>query len=392
MRSTDHPRGDLQGASAAVVEAAASVASQFDEAYWREHCATGSEPVELWKELATADLLGLGLPESCGGVGGGVSEAAALVETLAACGRPLFSLITTYICGEVLLRHGSEAQRRQYLPAISAGELRLAFAITEPDAGTNSFAIRTSAQPADDGDLLLTGHKCYISGLDSADVVIVVARTAARADVEDRRDGMALLLVDPRASGVTMRQMDIVMPAPERQFDVWFDDVVVPADRVIGEPDAAFRYLFTVLNPERLLSAATQVGIGNRALELGVKRAGERAPFGVPIGSYQAIAHPLAHARAALDAARLMTYAGCRRYDDGGSAAAEANVAKLLAAEAAQEALDAAVQAHGGAAFDESSGLVSLWPLVRMGRIGPVSNEMILNHIAEHVLGLPKSY
>jgi acyl-CoA dehydrogenase len=375
----------------AVAEAAAAVAAEFDDTFWREHCAAGTEPVALWKELAAADLLGLGLPDSYGGVGAGVTEAAALVETLAAAGRPLFSLITTYICGEVLLRHGSERQRTRYLPGIASGDLRLAFAITEPDAGTNSFAIRTAARPADDG-LLLSGHKCYISGLDSADVVLVVARSAARSDVADRRDGMALVIVDPRAKGVTMRRMDIAMPAPERQFDVWFDDVHVGPDCVIGDAAEAFRYLFTVLNPERLLSAATQVGIGERALGLGVKRAGERAPFGVPIGSYQAIAHPLAHARAALDAARLMTYAGCQVYDAGGSAAAESNVAKLLAAEAAQEALDAAVQAHGGAAFDESSGLVSLWPLVRMGRIGPVSNEMILNHIAEHDLGLPKSY
>ena len=367
------------------------MAARFDDAFWRERCAAGTEPVALWKELAAADLLGLGLPESYGGVGAGVTEAAALVETLAAAGRPLFSLITTYICGEVLLRHGSDQQRTRYLPGIASGDLRLAFAITEPDAGTNSFAIRTATRPADDG-LLLSGHKCYISGLDSADVVLVVARSAARTDVADRRDGMALVIVDPRAKGVTMRRMDIAMPAPERQFDVWFDDVHVSPDSVIGDAAEAFRYLFTVLNPERLLSAATQVGIGERALGLGVKRAGERAPFGVPIGSYQAIAHPLAHARAALDAARLMTYAGCQVYDAGGSAAAESNVAKLLAAEAAQEALDAAVQAHGGAAFDESSGLVSLWPLVRMGRIGPVSNEMILNHIAEHVLGLPKSY
>jgi alkylation response protein AidB-like acyl-CoA dehydrogenase len=375
----------------AVAEAAAAVAARFDDAFWREHCAAGTEPVALWKELAAADLLGLGLPESYGGVGAGVTEAAALVETLAAAGRPLFSLITTYICGEVLLRHGSEQQRTRYLPGIASGDLRLAFAITEPDAGTNSFAIRTATRPVDDG-LQLSGHKCYISGLDSADVVLVVARSAARSDVADRRDGMALVIVDPRAKGVTMRRMDIAMPAPERQFDVWFDDVHVGPDSVIGDAADAFRYLFTVLNPERLLSAATQVGIGERALGLGVKRAGERAPFGVPIGSYQAIAHPLAHARAALDAARLMTYAGCQVYDAGGSGAAESNVAKLLAAEAAQEALDAAVQAHGGAAFDESSGLVSLWPLVRMGRIGPVSNEMILNHIAEHDLGLPKSY
>jgi alkylation response protein AidB-like acyl-CoA dehydrogenase len=182
------------------------------------------------------------------------------------------------------------------------------------------------------------------------------------------------------------------MPAPERQYDVWFDDVVVRPDDVVGAPGEAFRYLFTVLNPERLLSAATQVGIGRRALALGVARARERAPFGVPIGSYQAIAHPLAHAQAALDAARLMTYAGCAEYDAGRPAGTQANAAKLLAAEAAQEALDASVQAHGGAAFDRASGLVDLWPLVRMGRIGPVSNEMILNHIAEHVLGLPKSY
>ena len=379
-------------AAAGVAQAAADVARRFDDRYWADHCAAGKEPAELWQELARADLLGIGLPEEHGGVGGGVTESAALVETLAELGRPLFSLITTHICREVLLRHGSPEQRARYLPEVAAGRLRFAFAITEPDAGTNTFAIRTSATVQPDGTLLLSGHKCYISGLDSADVVFVVARSTSRSDVDDRRDGMTLLMVDPRDEGVAWQRMAIEMPAPERQFDLWFDDVRVPADAVIGEVGAAFRSLFTVLNPERLLSAATQVGIGACALALGVQRARERSPFGVPIGSYQAIAHPLAHARAQLDAARLVTYEGCRVYDSGQVAGTEADVAKLLASEAAAEALEAAVQAHGGAAFDSASGLVQLWPLVRMGRIGPVSNEMILNGIAERVLGLPKSY
>ena len=368
------------------------VLAGFDDDYWRTHCHDRRHPVELWQALARADLLGLGLPADYGGVGAGVTHAAALVETTGRLGRPLFSLLTTYICGELLLRHGSDKQRAHYLPAVTAGECRFAFAITEPDAGTNTFAIRTTAR--DDGaeGLSLSGHKCYISGADEADVMVVVARTRARADVDDRRHGMALLLVDPHAPGVSMTPMSIEMPAPERQFDVWFDDVRLDHGCVVGEPGRGFDYLFTVLNPERLLTAATQVGIGRRALDLGVQRARERAPFGVPVGSYQAIQHPLAHAHAQLEAAWLMTMHGCAEYDAGRTEGTPANVAKLLAAEASQAAFDAAVQTHGGAAFDEDAGLTALWPLVRMGRIGPVSNEMVLNHLAEHSLGLPKSY
>lgn len=377
---------------AEVVEATASVAARFDEGYWREHCRDHRRPVELWEALAKSDLLGLGVAEEQGGAGGGLVHVAAVVETLAAAGLPLFSLLTTHICRELLLRHGSDEQRRAHLAATAAGERVFAFAITEPDAGTNTFAIRTTARETADGTLRLSGQKVFISGIDEADVVVVVARTRRRDEVDDRREGMALLMVDPRAPGVHLTPMDITMPAPERQFQVWFDDVEVQRTHVIGEPGRAFDYLFTVLNPERLLSAATQVGIGYLALDRGVARARERAPFGVPVGSYQAIQHPLAHARAALDAARLMTYHGCRLYDEGRPAAAESNAAKLLAGEASQEALDAAVQVHGGGAFDESAGLVALWPLVRMGRVGPVSNEMILNFIGEHVLGLPKSY
>lgn len=378
--------------AAEISETAGRVLDRFDEGYWHAHCRDRRHPTELWRALADADLFRLGVPERFGGLGGGVTEAATLVETLARVGRPLFCLLTTYICAELLVRHGSDAQRASYLPRVADGTCRFAFAITEPDAGTNSFAIRTQVSQAGDGMLSLSGHKCYISGADSADEMVVVVRTASRNAVADRRDGMALLLVDPRADGVTMQPMAIDMPAPERQFDVWFDDARVSGERVVGELGRGFGCLFSVLNPERLLTAATQVGIGRRVLDLGVRRARERAPFGVPVGSYQAIQHPLAHARAQLDAAGLMTTHGCAAYDAGRAAGTEANVAKLLAAEASQAAFDAAVQAHGGAAFDDASGLTSLWPLVRMGRVGPVSNEMVLNHLAEHTLGLPKSY
>lgn len=375
-----------------VAKTAERVLANFDDDYWREHCRGRTHPAELWQELGRADLLGLGLPEQYGGTGAGIAAAAALVETMGRLGRPLFSLLTTYICAELLLRHGSDEQRESYLASVAAGTCRFAFAITEPDAGTNSFAIRSAVREDGSGALLLTGHKCYISGVDQADVVVVVARTSPLDGVTDRKSGMALILVDPRSEGVSMTPMAIDMPAPERQFDVWFDDVRIEADAVVGQPGRGFDYLFTVLNPERLLTAATQVGIGRYALERGVARARERAPFGVPVGSYQAIQHPLAHAHAQLEAARLMMFHGCAAYDEGRSAGAAANVAKLLAAEAAQAAFDAAVQAHGGAAFDEAAGLTGLWSLVRMGRIGPVSNEMVLNHLAEHALGLPKSY
>jgi alkylation response protein AidB-like acyl-CoA dehydrogenase len=374
-----------------VATTAEQVLARFDDGYWRKHCDDRRHPAELWGALADADLLRLGVDERFGGVGGGVGAVAALVESLGRQGRPLFSLLTTWICAELLGRHGSAEQQAAHLPAVAEGTRRFAFAITEPDAGTNSFAITTSVR-SDGDELRLSGHKCYISGLDSVDVVVVVARSQPRDGVADRRDGMALLLLDPRADGISMQPMAIDMPAPERQFAVWFDDVRVDPANVVGDLGRGFRSLFTVLNPERLLTAATQVGIGARALDLGVRRARERAPFGVPIGRYQAIAHPLAHAHAQLEAARTMTYQGCAAYDERRPAGSEANVAKLLAAEASQAAFDAAVQAHGGAAFDEASGLTALWPLVRMGRIGPVSNEMVLNHIAEHMLGLPKSY
>jgi alkylation response protein AidB-like acyl-CoA dehydrogenase len=382
---------DADGPAREVADAACDVVARFDDDYWRGHCDRRQHPDELWAALAGADLLGLAVPEAYGGSGRGLREVATLVEALAVQGRPLFSMLTTYICGELLLRHGSDDQRARHLPSICDGTRRFAFAITEPDAGTNTFAIRTSVRPDDDGSLALSGHKCYISGLDSVDVVVVVARSSP-ADAGDRRDGMALVLVDPRAPGVSMTPMPIDMPAPERQFAVWFDGVAVAPDDVVGDLDQGFRYLFTVLNPERLLTATTQVGIGSRALGLGVARARERAPFGVPVGTYQAIAHPLARAHALLESARVMAYRGCSQYDAGRPAGTSANVAKLLAAEASEAAFDAAVQAHGGAAFDATSGLSALWPLVRMGRIGPVSNEMVLNHVAEHTLGLPKSY
>src|SRR3954464_14063617 len=256
------------------------VLAGFDDDYWRTHCHDRRHPAELWQALARADLRGVGLPADYGGVDGGVIHAAALVEATARLGRPLFSLLTTYICGELLLRHGNDKQRAQYLPAIAAGECRFAFAITEPDAGTNSFAIRTTVR--DDGveGLSLAGHKCYISGVDQADVVVVVARTTPRGDVEDRRHGMALVLVDPHAPGISMTPMSIEMPAPERQFDVWFDDVRLDHECVVGEPGRGFDYLFTVLNPERLLTAATQGGIGLRRLGLGGPRGRERGGGG----------------------------------------------------------------------------------------------------------------
>ncbi len=375
-----------------IVDATAAVVAGFADDYWRDHCRSHRRPRRLWDALAVADLLAVGVPEHLGGVGGGLTQVAAVVEALARAGMPLFSLLTTHICRELLVHHGTDEQRAAHVAATVAGDRVFAFAITEPDAGTNTFAIRTVARATAAGGYRLNGQKVFISGIDEADLVVVVARTQRRDEVDDRRAGMALLLVDPRAPGVHLTPMDIAMPAPERQFHVWFDDVEVADSDVVGAPGRAFDCLFTVLNPERLLSAATQVGIGYLALDRGVARAWERTPFGVPVGTYQAIQHPLAHARAALDAARLLIYHGCRRYDEGRPAAGESNAAKLLAGEAAHEALDAAVQVHGGGAFDASAGLVELWPLVRMGRVGPVSNEMVLNFIGEHVLGLPKSY
>lgn len=268
----------------------------------------------------------------------------------------------------------------------------MCFAITEPNAGTNSFAMETFATKTIDGDYLLNGQKIFISGADASQKMMVVARTTRLADVADRRQGLSIFVIDVPAEGLELQPLGIDIVMPDRQFSVFFSDLLVPADRLIGTEGEGFRYMFDALNSERLMASAWAIGLADYAVEKAVVYARDRAPFGTPIGSYQAVQHPLALAKAKLDSARLMMFTAARIFDEGGNAGYLANATKLLASTAAVEAVDAAMQAHGGYAFNEEYDVSTIWPAVRLLKIAPVNNEIILNYIGEHVLRLPRSY
>jgi acyl-CoA dehydrogenase len=375
----------------AVHEAARGVVERYDRRYWLECARSGRFTDDMWQAMGEQGLLGLGVPEQHGGSGGGVTETVAAMEAISAAGVPLALYLLTAFARETILRHGTAEQCERFVRPTASGDERMCFAITEPNAGTNTFAMESFATRTD-GGYLLNGQKIFISGVDAADTMMVVARTERRANVADRRQGLSIFVVDVKSAGLSFDLLDIGMVMPDRQFTVHFDDVEVAADRLVGREGEGFRALFDGLNPERLLSAAWGIGLGDFALSKAVAYARERAPFGRPIGGYQGLQHPLARAYARLDGARLMMYSAARAFDGGSTAGYLANAAKLVASEAAVDACDAAIQVHGGYAFEAETDVATIWPVVRLLRIAPVNNEMILNYIGEHVLRLPRSY
>jgi acyl-CoA dehydrogenase len=373
-------------------EAVAGVTARYDRAYFLRQARAGGTLDELWRDMADKDLLAVGVPQSLGGLGGGIAGMATVMEEMSAVGVPPILYALTAFSRESLIRHGSEQQIADHVVPTIAGERRICFAVTEPAAGTNSFAMRTRARRRDDGGYVINGQKAFISGADEADHMLLIARTAPAGERVGRDHGFSLFIVDGDTPGIELARMDIEWHAPERQFEIFFSDAEVPPHALIGEEGKGFRYLFDSLNGERILIAAWAAGLGRYALGKGVAYARHRAPFGSPIGGYQGVQHPLARAHAHLEAARLMIRAAAAEYDDGLDAGANANIAKLLASEAAGEALDVAVQVHGGHAFVADTDVATLWPMVRTMRTGPINNESILNHIGQHVLGLPRSF
>ena len=384
--------GDLADVRDAVHEAARGVTERYGRAYFIDCVHSKKFPEEMWAAMGEQGLLGLGVPEEYGGSGGGLVEVTAAMEALSMAGVPMATFLLTAFARETILRHGNEEQKARFVAPTATGESRMAFAITEPNAGTNSWRIETTALRNDAGNYVLNGQKVFISAADSSEHMMVVCRSTKLSEVEDRRAGMAIVVIDMNSPGIELQPLDIVVEIADQQFAVFFTDVEVPAENVIGEPDQAFRYMFDALNPERVLTASWGIGIGDYALAKAVAYTNERAPFGKPIGSYQGLQHPMARAKARLDAARLMMYTAARLFDEGGDAGYLANAAKLLGSEAGVEACDVAIQAHGGYAFDREFDVMALWPLARVLRNIPINNEMILNYIGEHVLGLPRSY
>ena len=408
------------------------VAAKYGHEYYAEKVRAGERATELWDAIGELGFLGVHLPEEYGGGGAGMVELAIVCEELAAQGCPLLLiLVSPAICGELIATFGTAAQKDRWLRPMTEGA-KMVFAITEPDAGSNSHNIATTATR--DGDVYrLNGSKTYISGVDEADAMVVVTRTST--DPDSGRARLSLFVVDTDAPGLERTLIPMEISGPEKQFTLFFDDVEVPADRLLGGVGEGLRQVFVGLNPERIMSAAICTGIGRYALAKAAAYANEREVWGTPIGRHQGIAHPLATAKIEVELARLMTLKAAWLHDhqqlgsiptkgpdeprtnpepqrSGGEqlgsiptkhasthtertsrqSAEAANMAKYAAAEAGLHALDAAIQTHGGNGLSSEYGLADLWGMVRLLRIAPVSREMVLNFVAQQSLGLPKSY
>ncbi|MFF4589084.1 acyl-CoA dehydrogenase family protein [Streptomyces sp. NPDC001388] len=352
---------------------------------------THTDTEGLWQAAATLGYIGVNLPEAYGGGGGGITELSLVLEEMGAAGNPLLMMIVSpAICGTVITRFGTEAQKREWLPALADGSRMMAFGITEPDAGSNSHRITTTAR-RDGTDWLLTGRKVFVSGVDIADATLIVGRT------EDARTGRlkpCLFIVPRDAEGFSRRPIDMELHGAERQFELVLDDVRLPAEALVGDEDAGLLQLFAGLNPERIMTAAFAIGMGRQALTKAVAYARERTVWNAPIGAHQAIAHPLAQSHIELELARLMMQKAAHLYDAGDDVGAgeAANMAKYAAGEACVRAVDQAVQTLGGNGLTSEFGIARLITASRVARIAPVSREMILNYVSHQTLGLPKSY
>ena len=360
-------------------------------AYTRGKVQSGEPPTELWDALASRGYLGVNVPEEYGGSGLGMAALAAVGEEITAAGCGLLLIVVSpAIVGSILARHGTPDQKERWLRPIGEGSIKVAFAITEPDAGSNSHNISTAATPTGAG-YLINGQKTYISGVEEADAILVVTRLR---DPETRALGLPMLaIVDANAPGLERQHIPTVEPGANRQWQLFFDGVEIDADRVIGGETAGLKAAFDGLNPERIMGAAICTGTARRALDMAAEYARTRRVWNGPIGAHQGISHPLAQAKIELELARLMTQKAAALYDAGAPGAGEAsNMAKYAAAEAAIKCVDRAIQTHGGNGFALEYGLSDMWWGVRLTRTAPVSREMVLNYVAEHSLGLPKSY
>ena len=374
----------------AIRETVAAIAARYGVQYFTERARSGGDIDELWKDLGAAGLLGLHLPEEYGGGGGGMAEAVVVVEELAAHGMPLLVwVISPAICGNILAHYASEEMKQCWLPVIADGTKIMAFGLTEPDAGSNSHNVKTTARRTDTG-WTLSGSKYYISAVDQSDAILVVSRDADHSTPE--KSALSLFVVPTDSPGLSFQQIDTSIVSPDKQFTLYFDNVQVGHDALIGVAGNGLRQVFDGLNPERILVGALCGGIGRYAIDKAAQYAKERQVWSTPIGAHQGIAHPLAEAHIAVELSRLATVRSAELFDAGENAGEAANIAKFAASEAALKALDQAIQTHGGNGLSHEYGLSELWFVTRLMRTAPVSREMVLNFIAQSSLGLPRSY
>ena len=371
-----------------------ALCARFPDEYWRERDESGEFPWEFYRAIADGGWLGITIPKEYGGSGLGITEAALVMQTVGESGggTQACSAIHLGIFGlEPLIRYGTEAAKQKYLEPILRGDIHVSFAITEPDAGTNTTEIKTFATRKGDG-WVIKGRKVFITKARESKKMLILTRTTPIEQVQKKTHGMSLFFADIDPASVEVRELRKCGRKAVDTNMLFIDDLYVAHEDLVGEEGKGFTYILDGINPERILVAAEGVGMGKRALEKAVRYATERVVFGRPIGKNQGLQFPLADSAARLAAAELMVYNAASLYDRRLPCGREANMAKYLSADAAFDACDRAMQTHGGYGYIKDYDVERYWREVRLFKIAPVSQEMVLNYIGEHVLGLPRSY
>jgi acyl-CoA dehydrogenase len=367
---------------------------EYDEEYWREIRATGDFPEAAWRDLGEHGWLGVAIPEEYGGQGLGMDELAIVIEEVSAAGAwplGLKFVLSPLFGGETLVAHGTERQREKWLPKIVSGEARWALGVTEPDAGLNTTNISTAAE-RDGDEYVINGQKTWTSGGADASRITLLARTRPKEEVDKPSQGFSVFLVDPEDPNVELNEIPLDGYFPDSTYTVHLDDVRVPASSMVGDEHQGLYQVFDTLNAERITTAAAAAGTARYALEQASEYANDRVVFDDPIGSHQGVQHPLAKAYTKLEAGLLMNRKAAWLYDNDEPSGAEANMANYVCCKAAWEACEAAATAFGGMSLSREMGVAAMTSYTRHLRIAPVSEEMILNYVAENELDLPRSY
>ena len=389
MNSNSADASDLEHIRLAVRQLCAN----YGESYWLEMDRTSGYPTDFVEELAQAGFLGVLIPEQYGGAGLGVLEGAAVMEEICRSGAHAgVCHAQMYVMGSVL-RHGNETQKQTYLPKIAKGELRLqSFGVTEPTTGTNTTSLKTQAKKQGD-KYIINGQKVWISRIEHTDLMVLLARTTDQDKVTKKTEGLSAFIIDVKqANGNGLEIRPIESMINHHSCELFFDDLEVPADNLLGAEGKGFKVILDGMNAERILIAAECVGDGRYFVDKATAYANERNVFDRPIGQNQGVQFPIARAYTQVEAAALMVDKAARLFDAGEPCGAEANMAKLLASEASWAAGDTCMQTHGGFAFAKEYHIERKFRETRLYQIAPISTNLILSFVAEHVLGLPRSY
>jgi acyl-CoA dehydrogenase len=377
-----------------IKDSVSRLCTDFPDEYWSQKDSDHEFPWDFYNAMAEAGWIGIAIPEAYGGSGQGITEASLVLEAVAASGAAMNGATPLHLSifgMEPVIKFGSEEMKQKYLPRVASGDLHVAFGVTEPDAGTDTTSISTAARLEGD-HYIVKGRKVWTTKALQSERVLLLVRTTDKDKVAKRTDGLTLLFAELQRDEVAISPIDKVGRNAVATCEVVYDDLPVHVTDRVGEEGKGFKYIITGLNAERILIAAEALGIGRAALRRAVNYANERVVFGRPIGKNQGIAFPLAEARMRLDAAELMIRKASWLIDNGLPCGAEANMAKWLAADAAFQTADQAMQTHGGFGYATEYHVERYWREARLMRIAPISQEMIANYVSEHVLGLPRSY